>query len=183
MKLEQEMDRYLKEQGRITYKQRDFRLICEESGPTLGATLRRAVRAGVLVHVARDEYVYRRGAERDIFRLYKIAADLRRGEAVVESYESAAAAWGLISQAPVSTLTCITTGRSGAFDTPYGRIEFTHTAASLYDLHKTSIARPEQMVPLATKEAVRRHMMRAGRSVDLIREHEERMREWGGFDD
>ncbi len=59
--------------------------------------------------------------------LERIAVTLRSGHYNYLSLESALLAYGIISQVPLAGITVMTTGRSGIFDTPFGRIEFIHT--------------------------------------------------------
>ncbi len=110
---------------RYVYAKRDLAKLLGESGDILSATLSRLVKAGVLVLAAHGVYVYaysRHVAEANTVHL--IARSLRRGCVTYESLESALSSYGLLSQIPIGHTMYMTTGRSGAYDTPYGSIEF-----------------------------------------------------------
>jgi hypothetical protein len=127
---------------RQVWLKRDLVKLLGEDGPTLDQTLARLVRAGVLVREGHGLYAMP-GAT-----VPQVAADLRRGEYVYESFESALAQWGLLSQMPVDRTTYATSGRSGVFHTGLGVIDFTHTATPADVIVAHTIAR-EGDVPIA----------------------------------
>jgi hypothetical protein len=72
---------------------------------------------------------------------------------------------GVISQVTTS-LTCMTTGSPGRFDTPWGTIEFTHTDRAIklgVDVHSR-----DDGVFEASIERAARDLRRVGRNTDLI---------------
>ena len=73
----------------------------------------------------------------------------------------------MISQVPLEYLTVMTTGRKGVFMTPYGVIEFTHTARSPASIVKSTIDR-DHPLPLATAPAALRDLRRVGRNLHLV---------------
>lgn len=84
----------------------------------------------VLIRAARGIYVNpnARSLPADVRRA--LIRYLRPGETSYVSLESKLSEIGAISQIP-TVLTCMTTGAAGAFDTPWGRVEFTHTDRSV----------------------------------------------------
>jgi hypothetical protein len=92
---------------------------------------------------------------------------LRRRELSYVSLESKLSEAGAISQV-ATTLTCMTTGSPGRFDTPWGAIEFTHT-----DRHiavGTDVHARDDGVLEATAERAARDLRRVGRNTGLIDE-------------
>ena len=86
--------------------------------------------------------------------------------------ESAASRWGIISQIPVDRLTVVTSGREGIFPTPFGTIEFIHTAADALEIMTNTVDLPDSPLRLATKRYTVIGLKRARRSLDLIDEKE-----------
>jgi len=81
------------------------------------------------------------------------------------SLESRLSEAGAISQV-TTVLTCMTTGASGRFDTPWGAIEFTHTDRPIVlgtDVH----ARDDGVLEV-TVERSARDLRRVGKNTDLI---------------
>jgi hypothetical protein len=74
---------------------------------------------------------------------------------------------GAISQV-ATTLTCMTTGSPGRFDTPWGAIEFTHTDRPI--AVGTDVHMREDGVFEATVERAARDLRRVGRNTGLIDE-------------
>jgi hypothetical protein len=84
-----------------------------------------------------------------------------------------------------SALTCMTTGSSGHFDTPWGAIEFTHTDRPI--AVGTDVHMGDDGVLEATVERSARDLRRVGRNTGLMDEEtlaeaicEERSREQQG---
>lgn len=115
--------------GKYVYLKRDLRkLFRDEPKETFDDSLSRLVKSEILVRAARGVYVYGLTRNFSDATIDLIARNLRRGYATYESLESMLSAYGVISQIPVDRRTYMTTGRSGEYQTPYGAIEFTHTA-------------------------------------------------------
>lgn len=161
--------------GRYVYLKRDLaKLMRDPSENTFNETLRRLVKNGTLVRVAYGTYIFADSAHIGGGTLDHIAMALRRGEYVFESLESAASQWGDISQIPIDRVTYMTTGRSGEYRTPYGVIEFVHTACDPDEFTSQIVARPDRPVPIATREYVLKNLERTGRSKDLVAEQRDR---------
>lgn len=159
---------------RYVYAKRDVAKLLGESSGVLSATLSRLVKAGVLVRAAHGVYVYaysRHVAEANTVHL--IARSLRRGCVTYESLESALSSYGVISQVPVGHTMYMTTGRSGAYDTPYGSIEFTHTKRGVGDI-LPGLKYPQGCaLPLASRRMAVDDLRHVGRNLDLVREMED----------
>jgi hypothetical protein len=127
--------------------------------------LKRLTDQGVLVRAARGIYV------NPLAR--SLPADVRRGlirflrprEISYVSLESKLSEAGVISQIS-NALTCMTTGSPGAFRTPWGIVEFTHTDRDI-DLERDVYRRDDETLEATIDRAVR-DLRRVGRNVDLI---------------
>jgi len=129
--------------------------------------MKRLADQGVLVRAARGVYVnpYARSMPDDVRG--GLIRFLRPREITYVSLESKLSEAGAISQIP-TTLTCMTTGSPGRFDTPWGAIEFTHTDRAIAvgdDVH----ARDDGVLE-ATVERSARDLRRVGRNTNLIDE-------------
>ena len=98
----------------------------------------------------------------------EVAVALRFGEFNYIGMESAASLWSVISQIPVGRLTVVTTGREGEFNTPFGAIEFIHTAADANEIISNTVDYPGHALRLATKRYAVQGLKRARRSTYLI---------------
>ena len=103
--------------------------------------------------------------------LEQVAKTIRRGEYNYVSLESALSEYGIIPQIPVDRLTVMTTGRKGEYKTPFGVIEFTHTARAVTNILDSiqAVGRPLRM---ASKVAACRDLRRVGRNTHLIQKEE-----------
>ncbi|MDR1183995.1 MAG: hypothetical protein LBK67_04285 [Coriobacteriales bacterium] len=155
-------------QGRYVYSARDLALLFHESNATLKQTLKRLARSGLLFHAARDVYVYTYSKNRSAYTIEVIAHSLRRTEYNYVSYESALSEYGVISQVPIDRITVATTGRKGEFKTPFGVIEFTHTARNPVEIIEHTIERQPHPLRIATPAFALRNLMDSGRSFDLV---------------
>ncbi len=156
-------------QGRQVFTHRDLAtLFPERSSRTLQAGLGRLVKSGILMRAAPGIYVNALSGNGYVHTLEQIARALRRGEYSYISLESALSEHGVISQIPMR-LTVMTTGRKGEFNTPFGTIEFTHTARPLQDILDDihDVGRP---LRLAGKHKACRDLKRVGRNTTLIDE-------------
>ena len=154
--------------GRLVFAQNDLRkLFPGDSDATFKAGLARLKANGFVKRVARGVYLYTLAGNHVPHLLERIAVTLRRGHYNYISLESALSVYGIISQVPLAGITVMTTGRSGIFDTPFGRIEFTHTKrrGDLILTHTRDVGRPLRM---ATPEAAVRDLRRVGRNVHLV---------------
>ena len=112
------------------FRSRELGRVFDEDGEALRSTIRRLVDSGLLMRMARDLYWIDSLSNKGIPAIEELAAALRAGEFNYIGLESAASLWSVISQIPVDRITVVTTGREGEFKTPFGVIEFTHTAVS-----------------------------------------------------
>jgi hypothetical protein len=119
--------RFLSQQGKYVYNTSDLHtLLHSDSLQAARSTISRLVQRGVLAHACRSVHVFREGITSDAKVLHDVAIILRRGTYCYISLESALAAHGLLDAAP-DALSIVTTGTRGAYDTPWGRIEFNQT--------------------------------------------------------
>ena len=127
--------------------------------------MKRLASQGVLIRVARGVYVnpLARSLPADVRR--GLLRFLRRREVSYVSLESKLSEAGAISQIATS-LTCMTTGSPGTFETPWGIIEFTHTDRDI-DFEKDVYRRDDGTLE-ATVARAARDQRRVGRNVDLI---------------
>ncbi len=155
--------------GRFVFARRDLeRLLRADQPATRAATIGRLVESGWLKSAARGVLVYPAGQQNDGYDLERIARAIRRGEYSYISLESALSEWGAISQVPMGHLTIMTTGRKGVFPTPWGTIEFTHTARPLEDILQSTLFPPGRPLRLATPETAWRDLKRVGRNCEMV---------------
>src|ERR1043166_2289155 len=131
----------------------------------LRLVMKRLADQGVLVRAARGVYVnpHARSMPDDVRA--GLIRFLRPRELTYISLESKLSEVGAISQ--VSTvLTCMTTGSSGRFDTPWGAIEFTHTDHPITQIGRAHVR--DDGVLHATVERAARDLRRVGRNTGLI---------------
>ena len=156
--------------GHYVYTHADLAKVFHEDGRrTLQAGLDRLVSKNLLFRVARSTYVYALSRNIGGDTLEQIARTIRRGEYSYVSLESALSEYGVISQIPMDRLTVMTTGRKGEYKTPFGVIEFTHTARAVNDILDSirAVGRPLRM---ASPTAACRDLRRVGRNTHLIQE-------------
>ena len=154
--------------GRCVFRGRDLKkLFGDRTSSGFRATLVRVRIAGLLEAACRDTYVYKKGVDHKAYLLEDIAVNVRRGELCYVSLESALAEYGLISQIPLDRLTVMTSGRSGEIKTPFGVLEFTHSARPKIELLTRSID-VQRPLRLASKEAAVGDLKRVGRNLHLL---------------
>jgi hypothetical protein len=129
--------------------------------------MKRLTDQGVLIRAARGLYVnpYARSMPTDIRG--GLIRFLRPRELSYVSLESKLSEAGVISQV-TTTLTCMTTGSPGRFDTPWGAIEFTHTDRDIE--FGADVSARDDGVLEASIERATRDLRRVGRNTDLIDE-------------
>lgn len=155
--------------GRYVYLKRDLRkLFRDEPKETFDDSLSRLVKSEILVRAARGVYVYGLTRNFSDATIDLIARNLRRGYATYESLESMLSAYGVISQIPVDRRTYMTTGRSGEYQTPYGAIEFTHTARPITQTIPELLHPEGRGVPLASKQLALRDLKATRRNLGLV---------------
>lgn len=160
--------RHWDQQGRYVFTRRGLAKLFPEDNPkTFSEGLRRLVKAQQLVRACRGVYVNPHARAFDSRVIERIAQALRPGDFSYVSLESMLSEYGEISQIPTDRLTLMTTGRKGVYKTPYGVIEFTHTARSVADIlaHIRQVAgRP---LRIAGKDAAWRDLRRVGRNTQM----------------
>ena len=155
--------------GRAVFTRRDLERMFRTDRPAArAATLKRLVQSDWLRPAARGVYVYPAGLRNDGYDLERIARAIRRGDYSYVSLESALSEWGAISQLPMGYLTLMTTGRKGVFPTPWGTIEFTHSARPLENIFASTVSPPDRPLRLATPEAAWRDLKRVGRNCNMV---------------
>jgi hypothetical protein len=122
---------------------------------------------GVLIRAARGVYVNpaARSTPADVRR--HLLRFLRPREISYVSLESKLSEAGVISQI-ATTLTCMTTGSPGPFETPWGAVEFTHTDRKI-EIGTDVIVQDDGTLEATIRTAVR-DLRRVGRNLDLIDE-------------
>lgn len=162
------------EQGRFVFTKQDLvKLFPKDRLKTFEESLKRLLKAGVLVRACRGIYVNEQAQSKDAYLIEHVAKALRRGEYNYVSLESILSEYGVISQIPVSHLTIMTTGRRGTYKTPYGVIEFTHTKRPVVELLKSMRIVEKRPLRVATKAAAVRDLNRVGRNKHLLQQDEE----------
>ena len=155
--------------GPPVYTRKDLaKIFREDDMNALNACLNRLVRSQVLQRAVNGVYVNALSPKRGADTLEHIARAMRRGHHSYVSLESALSEYGAISQIPMR-LTVMTTGRRGEYPTPFGVIEFTHTARSVPDVIDGTVdaGRP---LRLATRQTAYRDLKRVGRNLELVDE-------------
>lgn len=129
--------------------------------------LARHQRAGIIERVARGLYVNPRARCLPPDVLSSLVSFLKPWDFSYVSLESALSEAGWISQIP-SRLTLMTTGRSQTFETPYGTIEFVHTAQKLDRMPEDIYFDRTRELYVAAPERAYRDLKRTGRNLDLV---------------
>jgi hypothetical protein len=153
--------------GIWSYSTQTLALIFREDPATLKKALTGHVRAGLLTRVARGLYVNPRARALPSDLLTAIVPFLRPWDFSYLSLESALSEAGWISQIP-SRLTLMTTGRSQTFATPWGVIEFVHTAREGGRLTEGVAFDERRRLYVATPPRAWRDLRRVGRNEDLV---------------
>lgn len=102
-------------------------MLRERRSPSFTKFLADCVNKGILQRVAIGLFESTLTPPDPTTAIYKIIKKLRKGFLSYISLESQLSHSGQISQIMMGTVTVITKGRAGTFNTPYGVIEFTHT--------------------------------------------------------
>ena len=153
--------------GSPVFTRKDLaKIFREHDTNALNAGLNRLVRNQVLQRAVNGVYVNALSPNQGPDTLEHIARAMRRGHHSYVSLESALSEYGVISQIPMR-LTVMTTGRRGEYSTPFGVIEFTHTARSVLDVIDGTVD-AERPLRLATRHTAYRDLKRVGRNLDLV---------------
>jgi len=144
-----------------------LKLLFPESDRTRLKALAAHQKTGVITHIARGLYINPKARSLPTDLLSQLVVFLRPWYFNYLSLESALSEAGWMSQIP-SRLTVMTTGRSQVFDTPYGTIEFTHTAQAPEQLRAHVNWDANRQLWIATPEQAQRDLKRVGRNLDLL---------------
>lgn len=162
---------YLAKGGEFVYRTPDLSVVFQEpfsEKAKLSATISSLVKEGTLERVTNGVYVYVGPFSPPENILHMIAQALRPADVTVESLESAAAYWGLTTQLTMGTVTAMTTGSGGRYNCSYGNVELVRTNAHGSDLLAESVKVDGGHLPLATKDAVLRHMRTCRRDLTIL---------------
>jgi predicted transcriptional regulator of viral defense system len=162
--------RALDQAGRYVFSKAELRnlLFYAETKASFERSLERLVAAGVLERAARGVYVNPHANSYDGYVIEHIAKALRPGEYNYVSLESALSEYGVISQVLVDRLTVVTTGRKGEIHTPFGVIEFTHTAKPRSKIIGQIKRVPDRPLRIASKEYAWKELKRVGRNTNMV---------------
>lgn len=148
-------------EGHWLVTRQQFRVLFRgESAAAQDKALHAHTKAGLIIRVAAGLYANPNSTVVPSDPLRTVAQYLRPNDVGYVSMEYALHARGALSQMP-AVMTIMTTGRSGAFRTPFGTIEFIHTARPPSGFPGS----PDETFPLADVATARRDMLRAGRRL------------------
>jgi predicted transcriptional regulator of viral defense system len=153
--------------GIWAYSLNTLKLMFPEDLATLKKSLGRHVKDHLIERVARGLYVNPRARSFPPDVLSALVPFLRPWEFNYLSLESALSETGRISQIP-SRMTLMTTGRSQTFATPFGTLEFIHTAQTGDQLRGEMIFDETRALDVASPARALRDLRRVGRNLDLV---------------
>lgn len=136
-------------------------------GKTVVIALKRHCDSGLLVNICRGYYANPRAHSFPTMPLYALPGLLRSSEQFYLSLETVLSDCGLISQMP-NRLVFMTTGRSQVFSTPYGIIEFVHSARNISQFYTHCTLDKRFGFYIAEPKKAIRDAKRTHRSLDLI---------------
>lgn len=154
---------------KFIYRNSDLRILFhQESDRKFTDTISRLVEKKVLSRVANGVFVFEYSINLDSQTIEKVALNIRRGFYNYLSLESALSEYGLISQMPINTLTIMTTGRKGMFETKWGNIEFIHTNKTPKEIiSKTNYCENHEL-RFATLQTALKDLKSVNRNLHLI---------------
>lgn len=160
--------RMLDDMGRYVFRRQHLRArFPDDSEKAFAEGLARMVSDGLIVRAARGVFVNEAARSRDGWIIDRVAIALRPADISYISLESALSEYGVISQIPIDRITLMTTGREGEFHTPYGVIEFVHTARSPSDVREGSVV-TDRPLRFAHVDTALRDLRRVGRNLHLL---------------
>ncbi|WP_199030737.1 type IV toxin-antitoxin system AbiEi family antitoxin [Ralstonia sp. ASV6] len=142
-------------------------LVFNEDVRTLLKSLARHQRLGLITRVARGLYINPRARSLPPDVLSALVPFIRPWDFNYLSLESALSEAGWISQIP-SRMTLMSTGRSQTFNTPYGTLEFVHTARNPESFADELNYDGQREMAVATPDRALRDLKRVGRNLDLV---------------
>lgn len=153
--------------GVWAFSTQTLHLMFHESQRTMLKALASHQQLGLIRRIARGLYINPRARCLPPDVLSALVPFLRPWDLNYLSLESALSEAGWISQIP-SRLTLMTTGRSQVFETPYGALEFVHTAQGLEQLRSDLNLDSRRELLIATPPRAFRDLKRVGRNLDLV---------------
>ncbi|MDE9383448.1 hypothetical protein PZ937_21920 [Vibrio alginolyticus] len=106
------------------------------------------------------------GSQRPLGAIEQIALSLRKDQQCYISFEDALSRWHVISQIPMM-LILATTGESGLYSTPFGRIEFVHVEHTNKEIFESTVE-CRHSLRLARKWRAFEDLKCINRCMDLI---------------
>lgn len=151
------------------FSKNDLRkLFWDDKEKNLEKTLQRLVDDEILIRATRGVYVNALFIPKDGWILEKIALVLRQGYLSYVSYESMLSEYGLISQIPLNYLSVATEGLDGDYETPFGRIEFTHVDTDRLSIIDQSIFINGRPMRIAMKALALNDLKSIGRNTNML---------------
>jgi len=139
----------------------------------LEGLVRSLIAYGVLEHAGRDVYILLPLAREGQLPVLDQAARVAGGyRIIIESLETAASRWGIISQKYARMATYITSGRSRTLTCSFGIVVLIHTACPTGKLIEESIDRGPELTRLSNEKMTIHMLRRTGRATELLREWE-----------
>lgn len=137
-------------------------------------TLSSMVKAKALERVSRDIYVVPLLTQcAEVPLLDQIAQTAADPYLAVESLESAASQWGIVSQIYARGASYVTTGRTRTITCAYGSIVLVHTSMDAPTLWASSLDRGERRTRITNRETTLRLLRRTGRAERYVIEYDE----------
>ncbi|MBX7491254.1 hypothetical protein K4G58_07205 [Helicobacter sp. Faydin-H64] len=140
----------------------------DENEKSLQVALNRHIKNDIIQKCSRGVYINKR-AKKPLFCLESLAGILRDNATFYLSLESLLSELGLISQFP-NRLTFISQGRSGVFNTPYGIIEFVHSAIDAKEFLRDCFFDEKRKIYIASQNRAIKDIYKHNRSIDLYEE-------------
>jgi hypothetical protein len=157
-------------QERYLFTLQDLRALCLELSETaFKALLSRTVRAGYLVRLCRNLYLYKPAMPSHGLVLFHAASLLRAHEFNYISLETVLSDAGVISQIPLQSISIMSSGCSNKVSCgSFGTIEFIHTQRKPEHLMKDLVYDTECRLWRANVSLALTDMKRTHRNLDLI---------------
>jgi predicted transcriptional regulator of viral defense system len=161
---------HLAQNRKYIYTSSELALLLPSRTPgALRTIISRYVSMELLIRLASGIILYKRHSLTTNEILYTTARLLRRDSLMYLSLESALSEYGCISQVPMTTVTFMTTGRSGKFViADFGTIEFIHTKRRPHKILPHLIFDEHRGCYIAHRDLAIADQKRVGRNLDLL---------------
>jgi len=143
----------------------------EDFSPSFTKFLSGCVKKGIIRRISNGIYESVITPTKPTDSIYLAARKIRASSFKYISLESQLSYTGVISQVAMGTLTLMTNGRSGIFDTPYGFIEFIHTKKNLDEISKNLYNDKEVRMYRANNEQAIADLKDVGRNLQMIEDY------------